>query len=508
MSMPKLLADALERARSASGGSGGNVIHSSAILRADRELLLRAGWIRKIIKGWYLLTKPEAPPGESTQWYASYWDFLGAYLSRRFGMEYCLSAAASLDRHIDNPLVPRQVTVMVPKGGGAPLDLPFDTSLLMYNDPKNIPADRSIIQGLQVMTLPRALVKIPETYYPNHAQNAEIALKMVGDPGEIARALILTESRTAAARIIGAYEFLKLDRSANELRKALEIPFGKIVAKNPFSEGMPLLGPSRIKAPVAARIEAMWQTAHSTVEIHEKKSVECEFNKNDLLAIVDESYRRDAFHSLSIEGYQVTEDLIKKVRDGDWDPDSDPEDGKQRERLAAAGYKDAFRHVRASLAEVFNGGEAVSVLQAQYQTWYRLLFGYFVRAGVYSADSLVGYRNGPVFIRDSRHCPPRADSISDAMDALFTCLSKEPSAMVKAILAHYFFVYIHPYPDGNGRMARFAMNFLMVAAGRPWTIIRSERRKEYREALATMDTKQDISFFADFILEEMRESTV
>jgi len=79
---------------------------------------------------------------------------------------------------------------------------------------------------------------------------------------------------------------------------------------------------------------------------------------------------------------------------------------------------------------------------------------------------------------------------------------------VKAILAHYFFVYIHPYPDGNGRMARFAMNFLMVAAGRPWTIIRSERRKEYREALATMDTKQDISFFADFILEEMRESTV
>jgi hypothetical protein len=45
------------------------------------------------------------------------------------------------------------------------------------------------------------------------------------------------------------------------------------------------------------------------------------------------------------------------------------------------------------------------------------------------------------------------------------------------------FGYIHPYPDGNGRMARFLMNAMLASGGYPWTVIRVEDRAPYLSAL-------------------------
>ena len=55
---------------------GIHVIHTSDINRMDRELLLGAGWLQEIIKGWYLLVRPDIRPGDSSGWYATFWDFL------------------------------------------------------------------------------------------------------------------------------------------------------------------------------------------------------------------------------------------------------------------------------------------------------------------------------------------------------------------------------------------------------------------------------------------------
>jgi Fic family protein len=35
---------------------------------------------------------------------------------------------------------------------------------------------------------------------------------------------------------------------------------------------------------------------------------------------------------------------------------------------------------------------------------------------------------------------------------------------------------VHPYPDGNGRMARFLMNPMLASGGYPWTVVRMEDR--------------------------------
>ncbi len=68
--------------------------------------------------------------GESTAWYASFWDFCAAYLQDRFGTDWCLSPEQSLSLHAGNRTVPRQLVVRAPKAGNKATDFPHGTSLL------------------------------------------------------------------------------------------------------------------------------------------------------------------------------------------------------------------------------------------------------------------------------------------------------------------------------------------------------------------------------------------
>ena len=82
-----------------------------------------------------------------------------------------------------------------------------------------------------------------------------------------------------------------------------------------------------------------------------------------------------------------------------------------------------------------------------------------------SRRALAGYRNDAVYLRTSRYVPPRWEAVRDAMPALFDLLEQEPEPGVRAVLGHWLFGYIHPYPDGNGRMARFLMNAMLASGG-------------------------------------------
>ena len=77
---------------------------------------------------------------------------------------------------------------------------------------------------------------------------------------------------------------------------------------------------------------------------------------------------------------------------------------------------------------------------------------------------------------------------------------------VRAVLGHWLFGYIHPYPDGNGRMARFIMNTMLAGGGYPWTVIRVEDRVAYLSALDAASIDQDIRSFASFIAERVQSS--
>ena len=129
-----------------------------------------------------------------------------------------------------------------------------------------------------------------------------------------------------------------------------------------------------------------------------------------------------------------------------------------------------------------------------------------VSAGLIPAKALAGYRNDAVYLRTSRYVPPRWEAVRDAMPALFDLLEKETDPGVRAVLGHWLFGYIHPYPDGNGRMARFLMNAMLASGGYPWTVIRVEDRDAYLAALDRASTDNDIAPFAKFIAQRVQWS--
>lgn len=499
----KELGDALERATKAAPKG---VLKSADVRRADRELLLRSGYIKGIIKGWYFLTRPDSAGGESTAWYATFWDFQAAYLTERFGTDYCLSAVASLELHAGSTVVPRQVIAMTAHSGKTMLNLPQNTSLLVYQDPRNLPKEVEIRNGLRVMPLPLALCRVPPAFFRSQPTEAELALRSLPDVGELIRAILENRSPALAGRFAGAFMFLGDRTKARNIEAAVSAAGIAVKPENPFDRSAPLLpAVGRVRSPYAGRIEALFQTMRGDVlTVFAETKPKSIRSVDACLHRVDDAYQQDAYNSLSIEGYQVSPELIQRIRSGKWNPDATAEDKSTRDALAAKGYLEAFKSVKKAISEILNGADTGATVREGYGDWYRALFSESVRAGLMESHRLAGHRNGPVYIRGSRHVPPPASGVNDAMDALFDCLQSETSAPVRAVLGHSLFGFIHPYFDGNGRIARFLMNVFLTTGGYPWTIVRVARRADYMAALETASTKADIVPFAEFILEEMQ----
>ena len=224
------------------------------------------------------------------------------------------------------------------------------------------------------------------------------------------------------------------------------------------------------------------------------------------LQFVENIYRNDAYHSLSIEGYRVTPELIERVRVGDWDSGNINIDRQNQEAFVARGYWQAFQLVKETIAMVVAGDDPSSLVRAAHPDWYRELFQPSVVAGLLPASALAGYRNSSVFLRGSRYVPPRWETVRDAMHALFELMEIETETSVKAVLGHWLFGYIHPYQDGNGRMVRFVMNAMLASGGYPWTVIRVEDRDAYLNALEAASIGLDIEPFAQFVAQQVQWS--
>jgi hypothetical protein len=474
--------------------------------RADREMLRQAGYLKLIVKGWYFLVRPGVDAGESTAWYASFWNFLATYLIERFGVDYCLNAIASVELQVGTTTVPRQVVAVTAHGGKTLLSLPHETSVLVYEDAKSLPAEVVSVDGLRVMPLAHALCRLPPVYFRSNPVNAELALRKLQDVGALIRVVLDARSPALAGRFAGAYAFLGDETKVRAIESAAQAAGIPVKRENPFDQAEPALASGRrMISPYAGRIQAMFRSMRDPVlsvfdGIHPvpvRDTATC-------LKGIDKVYIHDAYNSLSIEGYRVSPGLIESIRKGNWNPEADPDDRQMRDAMAAKGYFEAFKLVKESIRSVLNGEDAAQTVRDRYPDWYRALFSEAVKSGLLEAHRLVGHRNGPVYIRNSKHVPPGYTAVSDSMDALFDCLQAEKDPAVGAVLGHFLFGFIHPYFDGNGRLARFVMNFVLVSAGYPWTIVRTSRRSKYMAALEQASTGGDIEPFARFIREEMQ----
>jgi hypothetical protein len=304
------------------------------------------------------------------------------------------------------------------------------------------------------------------------------------------------------------YGALAAQKPLQEIVAAMKTAEYAVWENDPFAGRQEIAPMPAAASPIAGRMRALWASMPSKVLDVFPKPPGIPRAKKKYLRLVDEIYRNDAYHSLSIEGYRVSVELIDRVRAGNWNPDRDATDRHSRDALAARGYWQAFQLVKQNVSEIVAGASPGGLVRGAHRDWYRGLFQPCVAAGLIAPSALAGYRNDAVYLRTSRYVPPRWEVIREAMLALFDLLENEPEPAVRAVLGHWLLGYVHPYPDGNGRMARFLMNAMLASGGYRWTIIRIEDRAAYLVALDRASINMDIGPFAALLAERVKQSMV
>jgi len=492
------LADSLQQLKKLQNKKGLAIVKSSYLTRVHLERLVNNGFLTEVMKGWYISSSPDSSAGDSTNWYISFWYFVAEYANSRFGDKWSLSPEQSLSFYSGNTTVPRQVIIRIAKNQSNVVNLLHETSVLFFkaNLPNSINKDSQF--NLNLYSLPEALVESSPNFYKIDNISARSCLSLIQDESEILKILLEKGQTTKAGRLAGAFRNIGNEIAANEIVNVMKRLGYDIREEDPF-ENKSTIGYSRTSSPYTIRLKLMWNSMREVIIKNFPKSENTYTDIDKCINQISAQYRLDAYNSLSIEGYIVTDELIERVRSGNWNPDSVSSDTDQRNAMAARGYWQAFEAVKNSVRTILKGTNAGEVVNNELRTWYRELFTPSVTVGLLKPSDLAGYRTSQVYIKGSLHTPLNPDALRDAMPVFFELLINEPDARVRAILGHFIFVYIHPYTDGNGRIARFIMNSQLISGGYNWIIIPVERRVEYMATLEKASVNEDILEFTLFI---------
>ena len=481
-------------------------IKRSEFTRTHKDRLLKNGFISEVYSGWFIISSPENKEVDSTSWYSSYWKFCAQYLNYKYKNQWCMSAEQSLMIHAGNWTVPKQLIIKSPKANNFKTDLPFDTSLFHMKSKLPLKSEVEVLDGLNVLSLSSALVNASSNTYLQNATDMRTALSLVKTSADILSILLTGGQSIIAGRLAGAFRNIKKDKIADDIIKTMQGVGYDVRELDPFNDHLNISFSSKDASPYANRIKIMWSDFRKVILEKFPAAPGMPKNIEKFISNVKEIYVTDAYHSLSIERYQVTPELIDRVRNGSWNAKDNDGDSKQRDAMAAKGYWDAFQMVEKSIRKVLTGDNAGEVLDNDHGDWYRALFGPSVVSGLLKPADLAGYRSHQVYITNSMHVPLNSEAVRDAMPVLMELLAEESEASVRAVLGHFIFVFIHPYMDGNGRMGRFIMNLMLASGGYPWTVIPVQQRSKYMKSLEEASVHLNILPFVEFLGHLVNES--
>ncbi|MBU0657142.1 MAG: Fic family protein [Gammaproteobacteria bacterium] len=487
--------------------AGTQAIPGKGLSRVHRERLLTAGYLVEVLQGWYVPARPNEQPGSSTAWFAHIRDFVTGYCNQRFGDAWHLNPETSLSLHSGERTLPPQLIIWAPAANNQVVSLPYGTSLLLYRAPNLLPAQPAKAEaGMRLVAPEHALAAVGGSFFAQQPLAAQLALHLLPDTTDLTRILLAGSRSVVAGRLAGALRAIGREDEATDLVRAMTAAGYDVRESNPFLCTPHVFGGNRMESPYAQRLRLLWSEMRETVIQRFPPPVKTPLGRNSMLEDIEARYLADAYHSLSIEGYRVTADLIERVRNGQWNPDG--VDALEKNAMAAKGYFDAHTLVKADVLQGLRGANPGALFRRRLPDWYRALWGASVQAGILKPEDLAGYRNDQVFISNAQHVPLSKEAVRDCMPVLFELLEQEPHAGVRAVLGHLVFVYIHPYMDGNGRLARFLMNLMLTTGGYVWTVIPVERRTEYMSALEQASSHKDIAPFANLVAELVTEQTL
>jgi hypothetical protein len=217
-------------------GEGRVALRATDMTRTHRERLLKNRFIRQVIRGWYIASRPDEPPGESTAWYAAYWRFCAQYLNERFEAEWCLCPEQSLRLHTGDWTVPKQLVVRSSRGGNKPTAMPYGTSLFDLRLEIPTAQDIELKDGLRVFALPAALVNCPASQYAAHPVEMRAALAMVQDASQVLSRLLAGGHSKIAGRLAGAFRNISREQIADNITATMQAAGYTVAEADPFED--------------------------------------------------------------------------------------------------------------------------------------------------------------------------------------------------------------------------------------------------------------------------------
>jgi Fic family protein len=128
--------------------------------------------------------------------------------------------------------------------------------------------------------------------------------------------------------------------------------------------------------------------------------------------------------------------------------------------------------------------------------WHKEIFS---QTKIGEAGSIRTYRIS-VITNDKIEFTP-VHEIPERLDNFFKWLHKNKTNFVElAALAHYYFVSIHPFGDGNGRITRLIMNYILFIHGCPFMQIKNNDRRTYFKALEKSQIERDEIHFLKWFM--------
>ncbi|MEV7966647.1 Fic family protein [Sphaerisporangium sp. NPDC088356] len=173
--------------------------------------------------------------------------------------------------------------------------------------------------------------------------------------------------------------------------------------------------------------------------------------------------RRQAFAralqgSNSIEGYVARLDDAAAIAAGD-----EPLDASDETRLAIKGYSDAMTYVL-QVAQEDDFAYTTQMIKSLH----------FMMTSYSLVNRPGRWRAGSIYVHDETegrtvYEGPEVDEVAPLMEEFAATLSVENGyggpAVVRASMAHLNLVMIHPFKDGNGRMARCLQSLVLAREG-------------------------------------------
>lgn len=473
--------------------------------RRQREYLKKAGYLFPVARGYWALKKPEDHVEEV--FLLIYWQVVQKVLS---SYNWSLRGPSALAIHNGAQAAQQHLMVKTKEKTNWKLSLPHGFTVNLRYDSY---FDERLIKNVEVAdrSIP---ADIPELVLADldKAGPKEVQSFVAGTNFDrlLIEAIYARKPRPVVFnRLVGlAKKAGRLDLAAN-LEMIIKAHTHYQIAKRETVKADEISAkPQVIYPPWVIRQEEQIKEFEATLE----KALKAKIGRikkrplKELLAQAREHKKRDTYHSTTLEGYQITPEQVEALLSGIVPEEKSGPDyyDKLRNRMAIVGYSEAFDFV---LEKVESDFKKPRISEQLVKETYAKLFKPSLDAKIVDLISLTTYRNIAAFIRGTNYIPPSWEKLPDLMSDYEQSIGAIKNPVIKAILAHYYFVAIHPYIDGNGRTSRLLMNYALLSAGYSWITIRADQRAEYFGALNKGSVDGNIMPFGRFIVEMLKEAS-